>query len=163
MNFIVQIARNIKQIKENNMEREIKFLPAYDERNNPKGNYGIHGVDLRMYLKGELGTVQFVVYTNWHLPHVQEELLNTSKCDKLSIKCNFEPMPADVGYHSPKPIYEGQEIMSDCCECLGGKPCYYGGSGLYAEKIYKVLVEKGSDEVWKKLEEYYIDIFGKLK
>ena len=28
MNFIVQIARNIKQIKENNMEREIKFLPA---------------------------------------------------------------------------------------------------------------------------------------
>ena len=32
MNFIVQIARNIKQIKENNMEREIKFLPAYDER-----------------------------------------------------------------------------------------------------------------------------------
>ena len=72
-------------------------------------------------------------------------------------------MPADVGYHSPKPIYEGQEIMSDCCECLGGKPCYYGGSGLYAEKIYKVLVEKGSDEVWKKLEEYYIDIFGKLK
>ena len=60
MNFIVQIARNIKQIKENNMEREIKFLPAYDERNNPKGNYGIHGVDLRMYLKGELGTVQFV-------------------------------------------------------------------------------------------------------
>ena len=32
MNFIVQIARNIKQIKENNMEREIKFLPAYDEK-----------------------------------------------------------------------------------------------------------------------------------
>ena len=27
------------------MEREIKFLPA------PKGNYGIYGVDLRMYLK----------------------------------------------------------------------------------------------------------------
>lgn len=145
------------------MEREIKFLPAYDKRNDPKGNYGIHGVDLRMYLKGELGTVQFVVYTNWHLPHVQEELLNRNTNDRLGIKCTFTPMPADIGYHSPKPMWEGQEPMSNSCECLGGIPCYYDGSGLYAEKIYEVLVEKGSEEVWKKLEEYYIDVFGELR
>jgi len=145
------------------MERETKFLPAWDKRNDPKGNYGIHGVDLRMYLKGELGTVQFVIYTKWHLPHVQEELLNRNDNDKLGIQCLFMPMPVNVGYHSPKPIYEGQEPMSNSCECLGGKPCYYDGSGLYAEEIYKVLVEKGSDEVWKKLEEYYIDTFGELK
>jgi hypothetical protein len=145
------------------MERITKFIPAYDERNNPKGNYGIHGVDLRMYLKGELGTVQFVVYTNWYLPHVQEELIHRNANDELSIRCMFTPQPADVGYHSPKPMYEGQEPMTDSCECLDGKPCYYDGSGLYAEEIYKVLVEKGSDGVWKDLENYYVDVFGELK
>ena len=145
------------------MERETKFYPAYDKRNDPKGNYGIHGVELRMYLKGELGTVQFVVYTNWHLSHVQEELLNRNTNDRLGIKCAFLPMPADIGYHSPKPMYEGQEPMTNSCECLGGIPCYYDCSGLYAEKIYKVLVEKGSDEVWKLLEEYYIGVFEELK
>lgn len=146
------------------MERETKFSPAWDKRDpNPSKNHGIHGVDLRMYLKGELGTVQFVLYTNWHLPHVKEELLNMNLNNKFGIKCSFTPMPVDVGYHSPKPIYEDQESMTDNCECLDGKPCYYDGSSLHAEEMYKVLVEEGSDEVWKKLEEYYIGVFGELK
>lgn len=145
------------------MERETKFLPAYDKRNDPKGNYGIHGADLRMYLKGELGTVQFVIYTNWHLPHVQNELIHRNLNSEIGIRCAFTPQPADIGYHSPKPMWEGQEPMTNSCECLGGVPCYYDGSGLYAEEIYKVLVEKGSEEVWEKLEEYYVDVFGELK
>jgi len=37
------------------IERIVEFDPAYDERNNPKGNYGIHGVNLRMILKGSKG------------------------------------------------------------------------------------------------------------
>ena len=56
------------------MEKIVKFYPAFDRRKDPKGNYGIHGVDMRMILKGDKGAVQFVLYTNWHLPHVQEEL-----------------------------------------------------------------------------------------
>ena len=72
------------------MERIVEFNPAYDERNNPKGNYGIHGVNLRMMLKGDSGVVQFVLYTNWHLPHVQDEL--ESKMvgkDKFYISCSY--------------------------------------------------------------------------
>lgn len=146
------------------VERITNICPAWDKRNsNPLKNYGIHGAELRMVLKGELGAVQFVVYTNWHLPHVTEELLNDSNNDKLHIKATFLPFPADLGYHSPKPLYEDQECCSEHCEYLNGKPCYYDGSGLAAEVVYKKLIEGGSDEVWQILEERYKDLFGELK
>lgn len=144
------------------MERIVEFNPAYDERNNPKGNYGIHGVNLRMMLKGDKGVVQFVLYTNWHLPHVQDEL--ESKMvgkDKFYIQTITRPLPADLGYHSPKPIYEDQLPMSDSCEYLDGHECYYDGSGLNAERIYDVLLKEGSEGVWRELEEYYSHVFNR--
>ena len=139
------------------MEKIIQINPAFDKRNpDPSKNYGIHGVDMRFILKGDKGAVQFVLYTNWHLSHVQEEL--TNKCNSREY-CFLKPMPADLGYHSLKPIYEGQEPMSDSCEYLDGKPCYYDGSGLSAIKIYDILVKEGDKGLWRELEEFYNDIF----
>jgi hypothetical protein len=142
------------------MEKIVKFYPAFDRRKDPKGNYGIHGVDMRMILKGDKGAVQFVLYTNWHLPHVQEELnIKAIGQDSIYISAILNPMPADLGYHSPVPIYEGQSVASESCEYLDGKPCYYDGSGLNAERIYEVLLKEGSDGVWRELEDYYNIIF----
>jgi len=138
------------------MNREITFRPAWDKRNNdPKKNYGIHGADMIFILKGELGAIQFVVYTGWHLPHVADEY--KYKGSKIS-----EPLAADVGYHSPKPMYEGQQQMQAKCEHLNGKPCYYDGSGLHAEKVFDMLIQQGSDAVWTYLESYYMECFGEL-
>jgi len=172
------------------LERIIEFVPAFDRRDpDPKKNYGIHDVELRMVLKGEKGAVQFVLYTNWQLPHVaREERKRTaaSGLDEMGIKVRFEPMPADLGYHSPVPMYEGQEPIGatrvhwedgefdgkrmklpkfeptdtfDPCPYLDGKPCYYDGSGLNAERIYNVLLAEGSDGVWRELESYYRETF----
>lgn len=143
------------------MEKLIEFYPAFDKRNpDPSKNYGIHGVDLKMVLKGSKGAVQFVLYTNWHLPHVQRELNRKAiKQDEVYIETILNPMPADLGYHSPKPMYEGHSICTESCEYLDGKPCYYDGSGLNAERIYEVLLKEGSDGVWRELEEYYKELF----
>jgi hypothetical protein len=142
------------------MEKIIEFAPAFDKRDtDPQKNYGIHGVELRMVLKGETGAVHFLLYTNWQLPHVTEEFRGKMTPDKYFL---FEPLPADLGYHSPKPIYEGQDSMGPC-PYLNGQICYYDGSGLNAEKIYKVLLEKGSDGVWEELEKYHKEIFEKNK
>ena len=141
------------------MEKIVEFTPAFDKRHtDPNRNYGIHGVDLRMVLKGMLGAVQFVLYTNWQLPHVQEEIRKNIPPDKYFL---HEPFPADLGYHSPKPIYEGQAETSDCLY-LNSKSCYYDGSSLNAKPVYNILLSEGSDGVWTKLEEYYIRIFGEL-
>lgn len=140
------------------MKQEIELMPAFDKRNlNPKKDYGIHGVEMRMILSGELGAVQFVVYTNWQLPHIDAE--KGHREDGLFCK----PMGADVGYHSPTPQYEGQ-TSQDKCPYLDNKPCYYDGSGLAAESMLNnVLLPEGSEGVWKALKERYIDIFGELK
>ena len=142
------------------MERIVEFSPAYDKRDpNPNKNYGIHGVDLRMYLKGEKGVVQFVLYTNWHLPHVQDELIKRAVGkDELHIEMISKPMPADLGYHSYKPRYEDQ-YKTDNCELLDGHECYYDGSSLNAYEIYDVLLKEGSEGVWRELEEYYNQLF----
>lgn len=45
------------------------------------------------------------------------------------------------------------------CEYLGGAPCYYDGSGLYAEEIFNEFVEKGEDWLWERMEESYRERF----
>ncbi len=132
------------------MERITVFTPAFDRR---ELGHGVHGVDLRMVLKGKLGAVQFVLFTNWHLKSVD----TTTWDDRLE-----KPLPADLGYHSPKPMFDDHELCHDKCEYLDG-PCYYDGSTLNAERVFNVLLEKGSDGVWKLLEEYYIETFGRLE
>ena len=42
------------------LEKKINFTPAFDRRDpDPKKDYGIHGVDMRCYLTGPEGVVQF--------------------------------------------------------------------------------------------------------
>mgnify|MGYP000162019359 CR=1 FL=1 len=71
------------------MERIKEFTEAYDRRHeDPEKNYGIHGIDLRMILKGPLGAVQFVLYTQRMLKHVQQELVDkyvTDEDEKITL------------------------------------------------------------------------------
>ena len=147
------------------MERITQITPAFDHRNDAeKKQYGQHCCDIRMILKGELGAYQFLLYTGWYLSGQTQN-----------------PIPADVGYHAPTPQYESQCATGQHCEyndesdfigCKGeptpceyldGKPCYYDGSTLRAADMFQTLLEKGSDGVWKELEEAYIHRFGELK
>jgi hypothetical protein len=136
-------------------KREVVFLPAFDRRHpDPHQNYGIHGVDLRFHLIGEQGAAQLVVYTNWQLPHVtKEQDAKPQTRSRPHLLCH--PMPADLGYHRLTPAYEGQTIQQDACDLLGGKPCYYDGSGLMAEDVFKALLEEGDAGVWRELERFY--------
>lgn len=78
----------------------MNITPSWDKRNpDPTKNYGIHGCDLRMVLRGELGAVQFVMSTGWFLKSI-----DTSKFRSMTLY----PMAVDIGYHSPIPMYEEQ-------------------------------------------------------
>lgn len=140
-------------------KREVKFYEAYDKRNiDPKKDYGIHGVTLKFYLHGKHGVIQFVIYTNWHLKHVQKNLINNCH----SNYCHMKPMAADIGYHSYVPMYDGQGLMSEKCEVLGDKPCYYDGSGLRAEEFYDILISGGDEALWEKMENEYYERFKSI-
>ena len=134
-------------------ERIVEFTAAYDRRNiDPAKNYGVHGVEMRLVLKGPKGAVHFLLYTNWHLPHVAAAFE-----DKPFL---LAPTPAEVGYHSPVPLRGWQtEPATETCDYLGGVPCYYASSGLAADAAFAALVERGNDGIWGYLESYYQDIF----
>lgn len=143
--------------RKDEFERRVVFRPAFDKRSSdPSKNYGIHGVDLAFYLIGPKGAMQFVLYTNWQLPHVQAEF--DAKPPHGQFPYMFHsPLPSDVGYHSYKPMYEGQTPMKDCH--LLGCDCYYDGSSLQAEDVFKILTEKGDEGVWAELERRYHSMF----
>jgi hypothetical protein len=150
------------------LRREIRFEPAYDKRHpDSSKNYGIHGVTMTWYVVGEDGAAQFKVFTNWHLPKVQDELEHRD-CKRMpdfrnpgSTRCTCitlaKPMAADLGYHRKTPAYANQSPMDGTCEWIGGK-CYYDGSGLNAERVFDLLVTDGGEAVWRELEDYYQEV-----
>ena len=145
--------------------RKINFEPGYDFVVQPTKKhgkeYGRHGMSIRFVLKGEEGVVQFLMFTDW-LPRVKKGGMwePTFNMDNIAFgHRQMFPMAADIGYHSPKPMYEGQ-IKRDKCDYLGGKPCYYDGSGLYAEEFMAEFINNGEDKLWTKMEGYYKETFN---
>lgn len=135
------------------MEKTVKFYPAYDKTSQ---GYDIHGVELSMVLKGKEGAIEFVVSTNWHLPHIQKRIIDS--CLLKRDVYQLLPFPADVGYHSLSFKYEGQ-YNAETCILLDGRPCYYDGTTIGAKAVFNILLEKGSDGVWDELERLYKEYF----
>ena len=136
-------------------EKIIQFMPAFDKRSpDPKRNYGVGAMKILFILKGELGATQFVFSTGCLLKHVQDEFWNNCHDRKYN---PFEWNGFDIGYHSPKPMYEGQTEMD--CDLIDGGKCYYDGTSLGASEFAPEFVAKGEDAVWKKLKEVYEDRF----
>jgi hypothetical protein len=141
-------------------------MPAFDRRSDdPRKDFGIHCAEMRMKLHGNRGVVEFILFTNWQLPHITEKFENKiieeakrGSFDeaKTMFRCFFRPNGAELVYHSPVPLYEGQMKIS--CDYFHGG-CYFGGSCLAAEPLLDLLVAEGSDAVWKKIEEYYVETF----
>lgn len=151
------------KLPESGFERRIDWIPAYDRRSeDEKKNYGVHGVTMWAVLRGPAGAITFTLFTNWHLKSVREERGGNKFCSPNH--CLNQPLPADLGYHSPKPLQDWQdpeEPFSKSCEHLDGAPCWYDGSGLAAEDVFDYFVEGGEEALWGELERRYRATFKK--
>ena len=148
--------------KKEKLARDIVFRPAYDKRHSdPMKNYGISGVDILFILKGEKGAVSFVIFTGWHLPHIEKDYERKGLQAGVEYRCS-RPMPADLGYHSIKKLHN-YLIKHDKCEFTRTGYCYYDGSTMNAQKPFDILVRKGGEALWKYLEKYYRSVFDKVK
>lgn len=173
------------------MERKINFKPGYDERSDdPKKNYGVHGMEIWFSLIGDKRGVEFGIYTSWMTPGVRDEY-EKKDWEFHTYKVLHEPRSLGITYHSPIPIYEGQHFMGEYritngketfdtggeplvlprmektedftpCTITGGK-CYSDGSFLAGDPIFDAFLIHGEEGVWRHLEKYYKETFGELK
>jgi len=166
--------------------RSIELTPAFDRRDaDPSKNFGIHGVDLHMALKGPEGAVVFILFTNWMLPAVTDAVLSAELLfDESEIRSTFLPLHC-VQIHSTRPLWEGREPSRQrvcgprwlgvdpvtgpiiepaqygdlvVCEYTEGQPCYPDSSSD-ADQVYELLLREGSDGVWRELERRYVQTF----
>lgn len=131
------------------LEKVVRFFPAYDFRNpNSQKNYGVGDIQVCMLLKGERGAVDFIFNTGIFLRKTLKKTHNLARRGEVN-----------VGYHSYERFFEWQNSHKDC-NFLNGKVCYNGSSGLDAQKYLDILINKGDNVVWELLKEYYFKVFS---
>ena len=138
------------------MTDQIKFTQqviingSYDYRRHESGkNYGISDALIQFNLIGPKGAVHFIFETGWYTNDLQKHVASFGLTEKT-----FQPSGRDLGYHSPIPMYEGQDIAQENCQVLNG-PCYSDGSGLRAAKWLPNFISGGTEWLWPQLEEEY--------
>ena len=140
---------------ENGFEHIVSFMPGFVcERwlKNPSdgGSHGKACVEVLWLVRNELGAVQFTLLSGWYPG------LGSTGFEK-----NCSPMPTDLGYHSPRPIYEEQTPITEKCRWLNNGPCYYDGSTLNAEEPFNILLRVGETALWRFLEKYHSQTFNR--
>lgn len=175
-------------MKRPKLEHITKFKPAFDKRNptDPSKDYGIHCMECHMVVKGKEGAIHFIFSTGMFLPETMDEYARDGRLNPTLISPSRyymlnKPMGIDVGYHSPKPMFDDQqpvwptkmkkigpepldiefEKIGDAppiCEYIG-VPCYCDGSALRADEWLNILLREGSDSIWEMLEDDYISRF----
>lgn len=114
-----------------------------------------HNFSLQFIMEGARGVVVFTLWTQWS-PDMIDPVIEMP----LPTVNIMPPLPADVGYHTTVPMYDGQKGREDC-EFLPGRTCYYDGSTLAAGSMFTTLLTEGSPGVWRRLAEYYDEVFAK--
>lgn len=139
------------------LKRELEITPGYDHRYDGT-NRGQHCATMRFLVKGDKGVVQFVVYSGWFPEMIAPPDKDWTEWSRPVNKRGVDaPMAADLGYHSPKPMYEGQEPMDHCDYLPQG--CYYDGSSLNGYRLLSLMVHQGGEAMWTALEDYYRETF----
>lgn len=129
--------------------REVVFEPGWDKR---EAGAGQHGADMVFVLKGELGTVTWKTFTMWLLPGFRKDL------EQSGIFSLPPPLPVGVWVHCKHSHPTEQEMHASCPYLDGNLACHLVLVGyITADVLFDMLVEKGSDEVWKAMENIYRD------
>lgn len=151
------------------LERRIEFVAGYDHMGFKEdcggGGHGRHGMELAFILIGPLGAVQWrCVMSNWFPGNIDTigTIPSTEPVSLVPANVRIgDTYAQDLGYHSPKPLWDGQEEYArDDCHLLPGGTCYYDGSGLNAGPVLEAFLSYGPMAVWAALGRYYQETFG---
>lgn len=104
------------------------------------------GARIMFALRSEKGAVNFTL---------EVEHLGFSSSTSSRAKINS----VDIGYHSYTPLHPEDFPITNSCELLDFKPCYYDGSGVASAKGLDILLVEGADALFDYLEKFHGDVF----
>lgn len=150
----------MQNMSDEKFKKITKVRLPFDRRDpDDRKNYGIHGIDIFYILVGQKGAVQFAFTVDKFLPHIELEERPKWAPTRFS-RNHFSGL--DVGYHSPHPMWDGQEPMA--CDIIETGKCYADGSILRADEwvkeIFSVRGSHPEELLWKKMEQEYEERFG---
>ena len=141
------------------LEHIFRVTGAYDGTSHPR-NYGIGAMRLFFAVKGSKGGVSASLSTSWYLPQNQQSSFNlySSGYPFDPLEQMMQPQWWDIGQHHKEPQYEDQ-IPSNDCEVTGGQ-CFCDGTSLWGKEEWMLgFLHGGSDWLFARLEEYYLNVF----
>jgi hypothetical protein len=178
-------------MKDESLERIVEFEAAWDHREKGGGIHGVEMRWILKGTKGAVQFLVFTNWQLPEVTEEFTKRASRAGDIAMELRCFWMPMAADLGYHSKFPMYEGQEPMGSVdlkvrintakegierfessrtptgtftpCPYLDGAPCYYDGSGLHAETVLAMLIEKGGEAVWEYMADCYHEQFDNLR
>jgi hypothetical protein len=134
--------------------RGIELIPGYDHRDPGKG--GIHHLHLVMLVRWPLAgatklALQLDIGTGWYPSTVKIQRLDGQKWGWADAQCYAEASAWDLNLHSARQVGENQYNRKHC-DWLDGQSCWCYGWSNRAMELFKLLVDKGPDEVWAEME-----------
>jgi hypothetical protein len=131
--------------REDGMEESVQFVPGYNCPVTGGQGHGVHGTEIRWFLRGPLGAAWLTVLSDW-IPGDRYPGHGLSPSGRNE-NWDMFPMAYGLGYHARVPQYEGQERDLDDCNLIGG-PCYGGVELGGADEAVKRFVTEGEQVAW---------------
>ncbi len=129
------------------LTRTVEVLPGYDRR--PEG--GMHGAEMVFILRGLKGAVTFACFTDWLPLKTQEGLMRGIERSRV---IGIQPQPLEYAFHALEPSDTVRRTKHTNCPYLDAE-CWTELSGPTAGYIRDLLLQGGSEAVWRELEIRY--------
>jgi hypothetical protein len=142
--------------REDGLEESVQFVPGYNCPVTGGQGHGVHGTEVRWFLRGPAGAVSLVMATDW-IPGERYPGHGLAPSGQNE-HWDMYPMAFGLGYHARMPQYEGQEVDLDDCNLIGGGPCYGGADLSGPDEAVRRFVTEGEQAVWDALEAAYASI-----
>lgn len=135
-------------------ERRIDAAAAFDKRSeDPKKDYGIHGVEFRFSLVRSAAAVSFGISTGWYLPETVGDEGESSSLYRDALRKGFAaisgPMPTGMYFHVAEPHrdYLREQEPRDC-DLLPDGRCWGDVTFTGSDRPFFALVEGGLEAMW---------------
>ena len=143
--------------REDGLEECVQFVPGYNCPVEGGSGHGVHGMEVRWFLRGPAGAVWLAMSTDF-MPGERSPGRGLSPNGRYE-HWDLYPGGFGLGYHAHVPQYEGQDPELGDCHVIDA-PCYCDVHLSGADEPVRRFVAEGEQAIWDALEAAYARLQG---